>query len=400
VPSSPELARVDAPDALDAADRLMPIWHALLAATLGFPTAVALTTGGLSPRDRLTVLALVACFALGHWLVVARHPQWWQSQLAPLAAYWVVACVVVSLLVRFEESYVVLLYGAVPLMFITLGWWAVLPIVGLTCLVGLALGSWGEGPASLGNLLFTVALSVVIGGFVDAIARQSEQRRDALAALAATRAELAENARHAGVLEERERLSRELHDTLAQSFTSVVTHLEAAEQALEERPAEARRHLDTARRTARDGLGDVRRSVRALRPDLLEDAGLQAALDRLVRRWSDDTGVSAELRTAGRSFALRPEAETALLRTAQEALTNVARHAQASRVVVSLSYLDDVVTLDVDDDGVGFDGMPRPRVDGGYGLVGIGERIAAVGGELSIEAAAGQGTTIAVSVPA
>jgi signal transduction histidine kinase len=331
---------------------------------------------------------------------VARHPQWWQTRLLPLAAYWVVACALVVLLVRLEDSYTVVLYGAVPLMFITLGWWAIVPVVGLTGLIGLALGSWGEGPARLGNLLFTAALAVVIGGFVEAVTRQSEQRRDALAALAATRAELAENARHAGVLEERERLSRELHDTLAQSFTSVVTHLEAAEQALDERPAEARRHVDTARRTARDGLADVRRSVRALRPDLLEDAGLQGALERLVRRWSGDTGVPAELRTTGRSRTLRRDADTALLRTAQEALANVARHARASRVVVSLSYLEDVVTLDVDDDGVGFDGTPEPRPDGGFGLISIGERIAAVGGELSIEAAAGQGTTVAVSVPA
>jgi signal transduction histidine kinase len=78
----------------------------------------------------------------------------------------------------------------------------------------------------------------------------------------------------------------------------------------------------------------------------------------------------------------------------------VARHARASRVVVSLSFLDDVVTLDVDDDGIGFDGRPAARSDGGFGLIGIGERIAAVGGELSVEAASGQGTTIAVSVPA
>jgi signal transduction histidine kinase len=139
--------------------------------------------------------------------------------------------------------------------------------------------------------------------------------------------------------------------------------------------------------------------VHALRPDLLEHSGLQEALDRVVRRWSAETGVLAELRTTGRSVALRPDAETALLRAAQEALTNVARHARASRVVVSLSYLEDLVTLDVDDDGVGFHGTPQPRADGGFGLVAIGERVASVGGELSVEAAAGQGTTVAVQVP-
>jgi signal transduction histidine kinase len=302
-------------------------------------------------------------------------------------------------LARVDDSFSIVLYGVVPLMFITLGWWAMLPILGLTAAVGLALGTWDDGPAVVGNLVAQATLAVVIGAFVQAVARQSEQRRDALAALAATRVELAEQARHAGALEERERLSRELHDTLAQSFTSVVTHLEAADQALDDRPAEARRHLYTARRTARDGLGDVRRSVHALRPDLLEHSGLQEALDRVVRRWSAETGVLAELRTTGRSVALRPDAETALLRTAQEALTNVARHARASRVVVSLSYLEDLVTLDVDDDGVGFHGTPQPRADGGFGLVAIGERVAAVGGELSVEAAAGQGTTVAVQVP-
>ena len=88
------------------------------------------------------------------------------------------------------------------------------------------------------------------------------------------------------------------------------------------------------------------------------------------------------------------------MRIAQEALSNVARHAAASRVVVTLSYLGDAVTLDVDDDGVGFDGQPRPRVDGGFGLPGMRERIAAAGGTLAIESVPGRGTTIAASVPA
>jgi signal transduction histidine kinase len=237
---------------------------------------------------------------------------------------------------------------------------------GLTCLVGLALGSWGEGPASLGNLLFTAALSVVIGGFVDAIARQSEQRRDALAALAATRAELAENARHAGVLEERERLSRELHDTLAQSFTSVVTHLEAAEQALDERPAEARRHVDTARRTARDGLADVRRSVRALRPTCSRTRGCRG-------RWSGWCAAGRATPVCRRSCGRRPQPHAPSGRRHGAAAhcpggVGERRPARpASRVVVSLSYLEDVVTLDVDDDGVGFDGTPEPRPDGASG---------------------------------
>ncbi len=118
-------------------------------------------------------------------------------------------------------------------MFMTLGWWGMAPIVGVTALVGWALGGWGSGPAMITNLLTTAGLALMIAFFVNAISKQSEQRRDALIQLAATRAELAESARQTGVLAERERLARELHDTVAQGFASVVTQLESAEQALE-----------------------------------------------------------------------------------------------------------------------------------------------------------------------
>ena len=119
-------------------------------------------------------------------------------------------------------------------MFITLGWWGMVPLVGLTALMGWALGGWGSGSALVTNLLATAGLAALIGGFVTTIARQSEQRRDVLAALAATRAELAEASRQAGIQAERERLARELHDTVAQGFISVVTQLESAEQALDD----------------------------------------------------------------------------------------------------------------------------------------------------------------------
>jgi signal transduction histidine kinase len=158
-----------------------------------------------------------------------------------------------------------------------------------------------------------------------------------------------------------------------------------------------------ARQTARESLDELRRSVRALRPDLLESASLPQALAELVQRWSADTGVAAELRSTGDPTPLHPDAELALLRSAQEALSNVGRHARASRVVVTLSYLGDVVSLDVDDDGVGFaaDGTPTGlRADGGFGLIGMRERLTAAGGDLAVESTPGHGTTIAASVPA
>lgn len=390
---------VEPADDPDVVARLSVLWHGQATATVVIPTVIALTDGELSPRDRLVVAAVAALFLAGHWLVLARHPEWWERRLGPLAAYWTVSCALVTVLALQHQSFVITLYGLYPMMFITLGWWGIVPIVGVTASVGWALGGWGSGQAMIINLLTTAALALLIAVFITAISRQSEQRREALAQLAATRAELAESARQTGVLAERERLARELHDTVAQGFTSVVTQLESAEQALDGRPDHAAEHLAKARRSARDSLAELRRSVQALRPDLLSGAPLTQALEQAVRAWSADTGVPAELRTTGEAIPLHPETELALLRTTQEALTNAARHASASRVVVTLSFLGDTVTLDVDDDGVGFDERPRPRADGGFGLIGMRERIQAAGGELSIESAAGQGTTVAASVP-
>jgi signal transduction histidine kinase len=391
----------------DPWDRLGWLWHGMFAATLAMPTVIALTDPELGDRSKVIVAGSVSVLLLAHWLVIVRHPEWWQTRTRLLGAYWILPCVLVSLLAGQHDSFTIALYGCFPLMIMTLGWWGMVPLVGLTALMGVALGGWGSGQAFLINLLANAGLSALIAAFVSAISRQSEQRRAALADLAATRAELAEASRQAGVVAERERLARELHDTVAQGFISVVTQLEAAEQSLESGdPAgvdQARVSVLKARRTARTSLEELRRSVRALRPDLLESASLSQALAELVRRWSTDTGVAAELRSTGDPLPLHPDAELALLRSAQEALSNVGRHAHATRVVVTLSYLGDLVSLDVDDDGVGFatDGAGAGlRADGGFGLIGMRERLTAAGGDLAVESTPGHGTTIAASVPA
>lgn len=390
----------------DPLDRLGWLWHVLFTATLAIPTVIATIDEDLTSRSKVTVVGAAASLLLAHWLVVVRHPDWWQRRVTVLGGYWLLACALVTLLATEHGSYTIALYGLYPMMIITLGWWGMIPLVGVTALMGVALEGWGSGQAFLTNLLANAGLSALIAAFISAITRQSEQRQAALAQLAATRAELAEASRQAGVVAERERLARELHDTVAQGFISVVTQLEAAEQSLESGQAgvePARTSVRKARETARTSLEELRRSVRALRPDLLESTTLAHALAELVRRWSASTGIAAELRTTGIPVVLHPDAELALLRSAQEALSNVGRHAHASRVVVTLSYLGDVVSLDVDDDGVGFaaDGSTTGlRADGGFGLIGMRERLTAAGGNLAVESTPGHGTTIAASVPA
>ena len=159
-------------------------------------------------------------------------------------------------------------------------------------------------------------------------------------------------------------------------------------------------HIAQALRSARDNLAESRRVVWALRPRPLADQPLPQALQELARRLAEETGVHAETVVTGTARPLGAQVEEALLRVGQEALANVRKHAAASRVTLTLSYLDDAVTLDAQDDGIGFDQATTVAGAGGLGQHAMGERVAALGGSLAIESAPGEGTTIAVEVPA
>ena len=222
------------------------------------------------------------------------------------------------------------------------------------------------------------------------------------AALALENLRLIDEARRAGMIGERKRLAREIHDTLIQGFASIVVNLEAAEGSLGEFPGPYARHLDEARATAREGRSEARRIVWALRPGALDGAPLPDALARLAGRWSKATGVRAEVAVTGEAVPLSTEAEVTLLRVAQEALNNVGKHARAGRAVLTLSYMGDNVTLDVTDDGAGFEtegATVEPGPDGGFGLGAMRERVEGVGGTLLVESEVGGGTTLAVGLP-
>jgi signal transduction histidine kinase len=231
------------------------------------------------------------------------------------------------------------------------------------------------------------------------------------AALALENLRLVEEARkagrQAGVLRERQRMAHEIHDTLAQGFTSIVMNLEAAEGDVPPSSTRAQHHLDQARLTARESLTEARRLVWALRPEPLENASLPEALGRLAQRWSEESGISAGATTTGTPCPLPSEVEAMLFRVAQESLNNARKHAEgASRVALTLSYMGETVALDVRDDGAGFDPAReygkarRDRDSGGFGLKGMRERVEGVGGFLSVESAPGEGSTLTVELPA
>lgn len=203
-----------------------------------------------------------------------------------------------------------------------------------------------------------------------------------------------ERERETGAMQERQRAAREIHDTLAQGLAGIVAQLEAAAHARAQ-GNDDEGHLHAATQLARDSLAEARRSVRAIGPKELEQAKLPDAIAKVTTAWSETNALPAQLTTTGTPRPIHPEVEITLLRAAQEALTNVARHARASRVGLTLSYMEDVVTLDVRDDGVGFE-----PGRGGYGLTGMRQRVTGVGGELAVESTPGEGTAISAIVPA
>jgi signal transduction histidine kinase len=253
-------------------------------------------------------------------------------------------------------------------------------------------------------LVFYGAVTVVLGLFAaltQAISEQSEQRRQLLEQLEAARAGRAAAERRAGVLAERQRLAREIHDTLAQGFASIVTLSEAARAQSSISPELAMRRLEEVGDVARRSLVDGRRAIWALRPEALEHASLRRALGDLAAGFGSQTGIDTQSAVTGDVYEVPPQAQEALLRIAQEALENVRKHARASRVRLTLSYLDQAILLDVRDDGSGFDlaASARNGSGGGFGMAGMRERVAALGGTLTVESSPGQGTTVAAALP-
>ncbi|MBV9386505.1 MAG: PAS domain S-box protein [Chroococcidiopsidaceae cyanobacterium CP_BM_ER_R8_30] len=202
----------------------------------------------------------------------------------------------------------------------------------------------------------------------------------------------------ASILEERNRMAREIHDTLAQTFTGILAQVGAANQVLTDDLEATQAHLDLIKELARTGLSEARRSVIALRPQLLEGGSLESALHRLVtqiRAAATDTTLHYEIK--GTAYALPTEVESNLLRIGQEALTNAIRHANADEIRVDLIYDPDQFFLRVKDNGQGFGVGSIPSSDG-FGLLGMSERAERIGAQLTIESQPGQGTEIIVTV--
>ncbi|MCP5101684.1 MAG: sensor histidine kinase [Chloroflexi bacterium] len=254
-------------------------------------------------------------------------------------------------------------------------------------------------------ILWYVMIGVLIGGlfglWINGIISESVSRRELVEQLKAAQAEQAVAEHRAGVLAERQRLAHEIHDTLAQGFVSIIMHLESAEPLLEGADATLLRHVSQANQAARENLKQVRRVVQELRPEPLERAALPEAIKYMVQKWNEQTEIETAVTITGNPMQLSAEAEVTLYRATQEALSNIRKHAQAKAVQITLSYMQDVIILDVQDDGVGISENNNSPSDhtSGYGITAMRERIAQFNGSVLLESEPDEGTTLVVSLP-
>ncbi len=295
---------------------------------------------------------------------------------------------------------------AVPLAFVTLRVLRFAAAVSVVAaMVAAVIAAWtnmvGEldptiivGPVSIAGLaVFAYRL----------LERESAERQRLLDQLREAQDDVADAQHNAGVLAERARLSRDIHDSVAQGLTSINLLLTAAEEQRTAAPASAHEYVNQAARTARDSLDEVRRVVRDLAPSALSD-GTGVSLEDALTQACADVAQNSELKISvcvhGDPTPIRSDISTALLRSARGALANVVEHAGATEATLSLTYQADLVSLDVRDNGIGFDPQAVSRTNArGRGLTGIRSRVEHFGGHIAVESTPGEGTALAVSIP-
>jgi len=383
-------------DEPDFAARTLLGWHVLFGLMVAATLAISLANGD-GPLAVVLLVVLVTAYLLLGLSALRRQ------SMALAVAYLAVAWAVLLVLEAHDPAALVLLFALYPQVFVLLprsG--AIAATVVLTLafsLVLVGLNGWTRdawlwnGLAAIGYIVF----ALVIGLFIDGLIRESRLNRRLLAELRETQADLAAAEREAGALEERERIARDIHDTIAQGFTSIVMLSQAGESAVGRGDHDhAARRFAEIQETARDNLAEARALVAAMAPPSLERDGLVGALRRLAERHAAETGVPVTFSVVGAARPLAPSSEVTALRAAQESLANVRRHAGATSIGVTLTYDEDGATVTVTDDGVGFD-TAAPRE--GYGLDGLASRVQVVGGLVDVASGPGVGTRVRVRVP-
>lgn len=392
----PELGPEPVPDVEDGSKVR---WDALYGAVL--LSAVLLIVSSpfpVTPR----IIAVAALLTMVPWYIVFIRPHFFPCGSGKLSSLAVV--LVLFAVAQSQNPYTwFLAFGLCPLAFHVVPFRSAMTIAVSANVIAGALtlprmtGELTQAMMPVAFAGFGIVMSIGYGSWFQQIMRQSAERAALIARLAATRSDLAEVSHAAGVLAERQRLASDIHDTLAQAFTSLVMLTEAIDLDAGDIPVGIRRQLRLIARTARDGLTEARALVTALTPPQLRQGNLDDVLRELTERIGAELMLCARFETVGPARPLPADIEVVMLRVGQEALANVRKHAKASEVEVRLSYDAEAVRLEVADNGIGFDPV---AVNGGFGLRGMRDRLKDVAGQVGVASSPGGGTTIRATVPA
>lgn len=363
-------------------------------------TAVEFAGRDAPPWCYVVLLVMPVSF----WVMVppgVDPTQWDRRGRAHLA----IAYVAVTALSLHDPEGIVLMYVLMPLTFTFVE--ATIPamllstyVFGMNGALRARKANWEHGAVAgiVVEVVVVLGFSFLMARLVQWLADRVEERGRLLRELEATRAELAETHHQAGVRVERERMAREIHDTLAQGFTSILMLVQAAGITVDSDSEATRKRLDLAERVARDNLAEARALVAAQGPAEGSEPAepLAEVLGRTVAALGEELEVAASFAVAGTEYELSSSVQVVLVRVLQESLANIRKHADAKSVAVELAYRPFATRLTVVDDGRGFEPGPGK---GGYGLPGMRARLAQVGGEAEVVSAPGRGTTVRVEVP-
>ncbi|WIM95112.1 sensor histidine kinase [Actinoplanes oblitus] len=367
------------------------LWWDIYFAVIAVVVSIVVTVASAPPARRVTAVAALTAMALVH-IAVGRRMIRLRADEGPSIVTLFVQITLFAVAIVAMPSATWMLFAVIPLIFqmaplkVAIG--AVILVNAVPVIADVLLGT-GDVRTDLAIAGVSAASGIWLGLWIVRVIQQSTERANLIAELEASRAEVERLSHEAGVTAERTRLAGEIHDTLAQGFTSIITLIQAADPELRDE------RLELAVRTARENLAESRAIVAALSPSALA-SGLLDSVRRQAARFTEETGVTAHFRTTGEPRDLPTAVEVVLLRAAQESLTNVRRHAKANEVAVLLAYAPASVRVVVRDDGVGFD----PAASGGFGLPGMRARAEQVGGTLTVRSDPDTGTTVELEVPA
>ncbi|GAB3828936.1 sensor histidine kinase [Kribbella italica] len=414
-----------APDSEAMWARTMLAWHIVFWSLLAVTTLVSVLPNDLTGREHVILLALLATLGTAYALI--GGPAMLSRQRVPAHIYRVIAIVCVAGVVAIFPQSIFLMFIASPQIWLLadrIREGALFSVLLVVCVgTGQLYGAGGTMSAFwniLPWMIISLVVSLLLGIWIDRVIAQSEQRAELIAELEAARDELA-NAHHtAGVMAERERMAREIHDTLAQGMTSIVMLAQTAAVELSRGGAAGggaagggaagggasgggasavANRLSAIEDTARENLAEARALVAAFTPVALSEATLTEVLRRQAERFAAETGVDVQvsLDMPDEEVAALPQGQqVVLLRAAQEALANVRKHAGATTVLITLTMAADGVGISVSDDGTGFEPSAAAA---GYGLAAMRGRVEESGGSVQVESAPGRGTRVQVLIP-